>query len=132
MDLRNFDSRGCDGRCTSGVRRINLVLSPAKVSTPHVCSGPKARCGLPGREPVRIVAVFAVGCALSRMVNECVVFEGSTMNNKRTSRLVLQEDMVRLVHAARNSGVNVHGFALQAALDRVKRVPRQTRMMTRK
>ena len=47
------------------------------------------------------------------------------MNDKLTSRLVLhvpQEDMVHLVQAARASGVSVHDFVLQAAIDRAKRV----------
>jgi uncharacterized protein (DUF1778 family) len=50
------------------------------------------------------------------------------MNNEPTSRMVLhvpQEDMVRLVQAARVSKNNVHDFVLQAALERAKRVLRR-------
>jgi uncharacterized protein (DUF1778 family) len=47
------------------------------------------------------------------------------MNNKRTFRIVLhvtQEDMVKIVQAARASKVSIHDFVLQAAFDRAKRV----------
>jgi uncharacterized protein (DUF1778 family) len=44
-------------------------------------------------------------------------------NTQRTSRIVLhvpQEDMVRLVQAARASKVSIHAFVLQAAFERAK------------
>jgi hypothetical protein len=50
---------------------------------------------------------------------------GEAMNNKRTSRLVLhipQEDMVRLVEAARACRQSIHDFALLATVERTNRV----------
>jgi uncharacterized protein (DUF1778 family) len=47
------------------------------------------------------------------------------MDNKRTFRIVLhvsQEDMVKIMQAARASKVSIHDFVLQAAFDRAKRV----------
>jgi uncharacterized protein (DUF1778 family) len=51
--------------------------------------------------------------------------DGDVMNNKRTFRIVLhvrQDDMVKIVQAARALKVNPHDFVVQTAVERAKRV----------